>query len=54
MADLKLSLDETQVKAVHDVIARETEQFTTDPKTAPTRVNELRLIEALLAAHIAD
>ena len=31
MADLKLSLDKTQVKAVLDIIARETEQFTADP-----------------------
>ena len=54
MADLKLSLDKEQVKAVHDVIARETVQFTTDAVKAPVRINELRLIEALISAHLSD
>ena len=54
MADLKLSLDKAQVKAVHDVISRETQQFTTDVDKAPVRINELRLIEALMSAHLAD
>ena len=54
MADLKLSLDKEQVQAVHDVIARETVQFTTDVNKAPLRINELRLIEALMSAHLSN
>lgn len=54
MADLKLSLDKAQVQAVHDVISRETQQFTTDADKAPVRINELRLIEALMSAHLSN
>ncbi len=54
MADLKLSLDKEQVQAVHDVIARETVQFTNDVNKAPLRINELRLIEALMSAHLSN
>jgi hypothetical protein len=54
MANLKLSLDREQVQAVHDVINRETQQFTTDADKAPVRINELRLIEALMSAHLSN
>jgi len=54
MADLKLSLDKAQVQAIHDVICRETAQFTTNVHQAPLRINELRLIQALMFAHLSD
>ena len=52
MNDLKLSLDIEQVKAMLDVIHQETIKFTTDPHTAPKRINQLRLIEAVLSNHL--
>lgn len=54
MADLKLSLDKAQVQAIHDVISRETAQFTTNVHQAPLRINELRLIQALMFAHLSN
>ena len=46
--------EKAQVQAVHDVISRETQQFATDADKAPVRINELRLIEALMSAHLSN
>ena len=49
---LTLDLDMQQINALHDLISRETQNYTQDPKSTPERIRELRFIEQVLANYL--